>query len=109
MAKKSGGPNKSVAIREYKAANGDAGPKAIAEALSKDGIKVTPAFVSTVLSNDKRRTGKGRRRRGGRRGGGRPSGNKALASLIQAKKLAEQMGGIEPARRALNALAKLLG
>jgi hypothetical protein len=108
MAKKSGGPNKSVAIREYKAAHGDAGPKAIAEALGKDGLKVTPAFVSTVLSNDRRKAGKGRRRRrGGRRGA--PRGNQALASLIQAKKLAEQMGGIEPARRALNALAKLLG
>ncbi len=108
MAKKSGGPNKSVAIRDYKAAHGDAGPKAIAEGLAKDGIKVTPAFVSTVLSNDKRKSGKGRRgKRRGRRPG--PQGNQALASLIQAKKLAEQMGGIEPARKALNALAKLLG
>jgi hypothetical protein len=108
MAKKSGGPNKSVAIRDYKAAHDDAGPKAIAEALGKDGIKVTPAFVSTVLSNDKRKSGKGKRgKRGGRRGA--PRADKGLASLIQAKKLAEQMGGIEPARKALNALAKLLG
>ena len=109
MAKKSGGPNKSVAIRSYKADHGDAGPKAIAEALSKDGIKVTPAFVSTVLSNDKRKSGKGRRRgrKPGRKAGS--GGNKTFNSLVQAKKLAEQMGGIEPARRALNALAKLLG
>jgi|SRR5687768_13747453 hypothetical protein len=108
MAKKSGGPNKSVAIRDYKASHGDAGPKAIAEALAKEGIKVTPAFVSTVLSNDKRKAGKTRRRRrGGRRGA--PRANKQLASLIQAKKLADEMGGIEPARKALNALAKLLG
>jgi hypothetical protein len=114
MAKRSGGPNKSVAIRDYKAAHSDAGPKAIAEALGKDGVKVTPAFVSTVLSNDRRKAGKARRRRRGgvgRRGAPRGGlrGNRALANLIQAKKLAEQMGGIEPARRALNALAKLLG
>ena len=32
-----------------------------------------------------------------------------IAALMQAKKLAEQMGGIERARRALNALARLLG
>jgi hypothetical protein len=32
-----------------------------------------------------------------------------MATLIQAKKLAEQMGGIERARRALNALSRLLG
>ena len=107
MAKKLGGPNKSVAIREYKASHGDAGPKAIAEALGKDGIKVTPAFVSTVLSNDRRKSGKRRRRR--RRGAaGAPRRDKALANLMQAKRLAEQMGGIEPARRALNSLAKLL-
>lgn len=108
MAKKSGGPNKSNAIRNYKANHSDAGPKEIAEALGKDGVKVTPAFVSTVLSNDKRKGGNGRRRRRGRRPG-RPGGNKTMATLIQAKKLAEQMGGIERARRALNALSKLLG
>src|SRR5688572_31370946 len=109
MARKSAaGPNKSAAIRAYKDSHASAGPKEITEALGKDGVKVTPAFVSTVLSNDKRKGRKGRRRgRGGRRGA--PRGNQALANLLQAKRLAEQMGGIEPARRALNALAKLLG
>ena len=108
MAKKSGGPNKSVAIREYKSSHGDAGPKAIAEALGKDGIKVTPAFVSTILSNARRKSGKTRRRRRAGRAGA-PRGNRSLAQLMQAKKLAKQMGGIEPARRALDSLAKLLG
>lgn len=107
MAKKSGGPNKSVAIRTYKSAHSDAGPKAIAEALGKDGIKVTPQFVSTVLSNDRRKSGKTRRRgRGGKAGA--PRGDRSFARLMQAKKLAEQMGGVEQARRALDTLAKLL-
>jgi hypothetical protein len=106
MARKSGGPNKSAAIRAYKSSHQDAGPKDIAEGLSKDGVKVTPAFVSTVLSNDKRKTRRGRRR--GRRGGrGARAGR--FADLVQAKRLADQMGGIDKARAALEALAKILG
>ena len=99
------GPNKSEAIRSYKNANPDAGPKAISAALADDGIEVTPAFVSTVLSNDKRKTG-----RIGTRGRGRrpASSDASLDNLIQAKKLAEQMGGIEQARAALNALERIL-
>jgi hypothetical protein len=108
VAKKSAGaPNKSELIRRYKAAHGDAGPTAIAEALSKDGTKVTPQFVSTVLSNDKRRARKGRRK--GMRRGGRPRGGDPLQTLVQAKKLADQMGGLHKARAALDALAKILG
>jgi hypothetical protein len=106
MAKKSGGPNKSVAIRTYKANHQDEGPKAIAEALGKEGIKVTPAFVSTVLSNAKRKGGKGRRgRKPGPRGG---AADRTLHDLKQAKKLADKFGGVEHALKALNALATLL-
>ena len=110
MAKKSGGPNKSLEIRNYKAAHDDAGPKEIAEALSKGGVKVTAGFVSTVLSNDRRKSGKKRKRKG--KGGRRPAAaarHDAVAHLIQAKRIVDQMGGIEPARKALDALAKLLG
>jgi hypothetical protein len=97
--------NKSEAIRSYKKSHNGAGPTEIAEALSKDGTKVTPAFVSTVLSNDRRRGRKGRR---GSRRGGRTSGD-PLETLVQAKKLADRMGGIEKARAALDALARILG
>ncbi len=108
MAKKAvavDGPSKSEAIRSYKNGNPDAGPKAIAAALADDGIKVTPAFVSTVLSNDKRKSGRIGGRGRGRRAAG---GDSSLDSLIQAKKLAEQMGGIERARAALDALERIL-
>ena len=103
--KSSAGPNKSASIRSYKEAHASAGPKEIAEGLGKDGIKVTPAFVSTVLSNDRRKGRKGRRK------GGRPArgASNAFANLVQAKKLADQMGGVEKARAALDALAKILG
>lgn len=110
MAKKSvGGPNKSEAIRGYKRDNSSAGPKEIAEALTKDGIKVTSAFVSTVLSNDKRKTGKPTGRRG--RGPGRRPAVESTSSinqLIQAKKLVDTVGSVAKAREALEALAKLL-
>ena len=106
MAKKSGGPSKSKAIRDYKAAHADAGPSAVAEALAKDGIKVSPQFVSTVLSNARKKSGGGRRgRRGGRKAAA--AGN-TLVQLVLAKKLAARMGGIDKAREALDTLAKLL-
>ena len=107
MAKKSGGASKSAAIRNYKTAHQGAGPTEIAAALGKDGMKVTPGFVSTVLSNDKRRGRKGRRK--GARRGGRPAGGDPLQVLVDAKKLAERMGGIDKARSALDALARILG
>jgi hypothetical protein len=117
VAKKaaSNGASKSAAIRNYKSSHDGAGPTEIAAALTKEGTKVTPAFVSTVLSNAKRKGGKGRRkagrkmaRRGPRAAVVARQGNDSLERLILAKKLAQQMGGVEQARAALDALAKIL-
>ena len=107
MAKKTTSGTKSAAIRNYKTANPSAKPKEIAEALSKSGEKVTSAFVSTVLSNDRRR-GKKRKGRVGRKPG-RPAAASGFDSLVQAKKLADQLGGVAKAQAALDALAKILG
>jgi hypothetical protein len=104
--KAANGPTKSELIRSYKTEHDDAGPTAIAAALTKEGTKVTPAFVSTVLSNAKRRGRKGRR--GAGRRAGRPAGGDAVQVLMQAKKMADQMGGIDKARSALDALARIL-
>lgn len=114
MAKKAAaGPNKSASIRDYKSKHADAGPKDIAAALTGDGVKVTAGFVSTVLSNDKRRGRKGRRKPGpkpGRpAGGAKHRGGDTLSKLVLAKKLSDQLGGVEQARAALNALAQILG
>jgi hypothetical protein len=104
---KSGGPNKSLEIRNYKEANPTASPKEIAEAIGKSGLEVSAQFVSTVLSNAKRKGGKIGKR-------GRKPGQAALASpsniqqLLHAKKLVDQMGGIEAAKAAVNALAQIL-
>jgi hypothetical protein len=109
MAKKAaGGPNKSAAIRDYKSKHAGAGPKEIAAALAADGVKVSPGFVSTVLSNSKRKGRKGRRKEG--RPAGRAMGRgDALSKLVLAKRLSDQLGGVEQARAALNALAQILG
>ena len=119
MAKKAAaGPSKSEVIRKYKEDHPEAGPTAIAEALTKEGHKVSPAFVSTILSNAKK-GGKAaaapKAKRGRKPGSGKKAAPAAAASsssldtLLQAKKLADQMGGIEKAKAALDTLAKLLG
>ncbi|QDU29221.1 hypothetical protein ETAA8_43280 [Anatilimnocola aggregata] len=111
MAKKAkSGPNKSLAIRNYKVTNPSASPKEIAEALSKTGMEVTPQFVSTVLSNAKRKGGVIGKR--GRKPGKVPataSGGSSIEQLVKAKKLVDQLGGIDAAKSAISALAQILG
>ena len=108
MAKKRTAVNLSEKIRKYVEANPNAKPKAVVEGLASAGIKVTPFYVSTILSNDRRKSGKTKRR--GRRSG-RPTASSSrdvLANLVLAKKLADKMGGIETAIAALETLAKIL-
>ncbi len=109
MARKArgSGVSKSQAIREYITANPDQGPKAVAEALNATGIDVTAAFVSTVKSTDKRKSGKRRGRPGRKPGGGGDA--LSLDLLLKAKRLAEQLGGVAEAKKAIDAYAKLVG
>ena len=98
--------NKSQAIRDYCEANPDAGPTETAAALKKQGIQVSTAMVSTVKTQAKKKRGRGRKKAA--RGAKKATGDKiALSSLIQAKKMVEQMGGLDKAQSALAALAKL--
>ena len=112
MAKKAkGGPNKSLEIRNYKDGNPTATPKEIAEALNKAGVSVSAQFVSTVLSNAKKKGGKVGKR--GRKPGRKPgvaaaSTGSSMEQLIKAKKLVDALGGVDNARSAINALAQLL-
>ena len=100
--------NKSKAIRDYKAANADAGPKEIAAALTKERIRVSPAFVSTVLSTSKKKKGKSRRVGRPRRAKPTQAAASFTASeLMQAKKLAEEIGGLEKAKAAIDVLSKI--
>jgi hypothetical protein len=123
MAKKAAasGINKSEVIREYKSKNPSMGPKAIAEKLKVEhGEEVSAQFVSTVLSMAKKRDDKGAPRRGRGRPPGsgkaataakltaKPAGGLSVELLLKAKKLASELGGVEEAKAALDALARIM-
>jgi hypothetical protein len=82
--------NKAAKIRAILADNPDATAKEIVQTLAARRVRVTPAQVYNVKSTAVK-----------------PKLN-GYASLIQAKKLADALGGIEQARAALDVLAKLL-
>ena len=101
--------NKSKEIRDYKRLHRRAGPTAIAEALKARGIKVSPSQVSTALFNARKLKRRGRRvaaTANSRRG---PRPDKALSAdlLLAAKRVADQLGGIDRVRSALELLERL--
>ena len=118
--KKSDGVNKSQEIRDFYAANPDAKPAQVVEALAEKGIVVDAQFVSTVKSNAKK-AGAGKSRKASRKASSprktatraaRPkkaaaSGEVSLQSLLKAKELVAEMGGVEDARNALAMLEQL--
>jgi len=112
--KKAKGPNKSAAIREYLDQNKRAKPKEIVAAMKEKGLDVSPQMVSTIKTKYK---GRRRRKMSGqevgnglvndRRGRPRKSGKVSIEQLIAVKRLADQVGGVQAAREALDVLAKL--
>ena len=105
--------SKSAAIREYISANPSAGPTAIYDALTKQGIKVSKGLVS-VVKYSKPKSGKRRDRpvkaqTASAKGVSEPlsSGSMSASDLIAAKKLADSIGGIAKTREALDLLEKL--
>ena len=112
MAKKrsAGGVNKSEAIRNYLAANPQASPNEIVAGLKQQGVSVSPGLVSNVKYSKPRAGGKKRRGRPpGRRAKREGATNGALtaADLLEAKKLVDQLGGIDQAQQALATLDEL--
>ena len=118
MAKKKSSVNKSQAIRDYYDANPDAKPLEVVAAMKKQGVTVNAQFVSTVKSNAKKKTTRGKPtasakksktgKRGPRKATLKADGAISLDSLIKAKQLVEEMGGVEEARNALTALEQLM-
>jgi hypothetical protein len=86
--------SKSALIREAVAQNPKATAAEIVKTLAARRVKVTAAHVYNVKAT----SGKPRRGRKGDK----------YAALIEAKKLADKLGGIEKAREAVEALARLL-
>ena len=119
MAKKKAAQvNKSQAIRDYRKEHPKHKPKQIAAELGKRGIKVSPQFVSTILSTSKK---KKTIRKPGRPKGSRKGRSTAAArstpefshdvsfeSLMKVKQIVIEMGGIDDARTALTALEQLM-
>jgi len=115
MAKKRGsGPNKSLIIREYADANPGMKPKELSEKIKAEkGLDLSPGFISTIKSQYKKKSGGGKKR-GRKPGAGRPAGRPAGASdqvsislLKAAKEPTVKLGGIDKARKLLDALAEL--
>ena len=111
MAKKTrSGPSKSQAIRDCSAANPTFGPKEVAEALNKEGFPVTPEYVSTIWSLDKAKARKGKKKAAAAARAASPAKSTdslSLDALVSARKLAEQLGGIDQVQAAIDALKKL--
>ena len=99
--KKSPRGTKSQAIRDYLAANNKAKASEVVAALAEKGIAVSAPMVYSL---------KARKKMGKRRRKAEASGQTvglSISGLLAAKWLVDAVGGIEPAREALNALAKL--
>lgn len=107
------GANKSEAIRGYLEQHPNATPKEITAALKAQGIEASPGLISVIKYGGKGKgAGNGRRKkvahRGGAAGGGRPVTTRLSAEdLFAVKNLAEQLGGIQEVRSALDALERL--
>jgi arginine repressor len=112
----SAGGTKAAAIRQMAGSmERPVRPRDLVAAMAAQGVQVSSAQVSQVL----RAMGMRRRRRGGARVareaapmGRRPVSNSAsrsisLDSLIAAKKLADQLGGVDAAKLAVDALSRL--
>lgn len=114
--KKTKGVNRSQEIRDYLAEHPNAPVKEIIEALGKRGIQVSQGLVSNVkyTSGPKRRGRRKKKRAVARRSPRkrttatrRGTSGISASDLIEAKKLADQLGGIREARQALDALEEL--
>lgn len=93
--------NKTAEIKAALAKYPDLSPKQIADKLSARGIKVSAAYVSTTKSDMKRdaKTAKAK--------SDQPSDLVSVASLVEAKKFADKVGGLNEARQLVEYIGKL--
>lgn len=97
--------NRSEVIRDYKEANPNVKPKQIASYLKdKFNIRVSAQYVSSILSNAKRKGGKI-----GKRGRPRkPSETIGSNELFLVKQLVEKVGSVDAARQAIQTYDELM-
>jgi len=85
--------NKAALIREFQAEKPDASAKEIVDALAAKKIKVTAAYIYALKAKN---------------GKPKPAALGGVEALVLAKKMADQLGGVDKARDLLNALAQLV-
>lgn len=127
--------NKTQVIEKALAASPSKGPKEISEALTAKGVDVSPAYVSTIKTNLKTKTGAPKvatkkkvapkqkasktgvtpKKRAAKKKAAKEQAPKAAPAsdityeqLCLAKAMAKQLGGAEKAKEALAALAQLV-
>ena len=101
---------KSQAVRAYLQANPNAMPKAVVAAMAAKKIKVSSNLVSAIKAKLKGGTVRSAARRGRpakRRGRGAGNGSISIDALLAAKRLVEEVGGVERAKEALDVLGRL--
>jgi hypothetical protein len=106
-AKSENGTNKSQAIRDTISELGHQfRPRDVIAKLKEQGIEVSPALVTNVMA----RSGRTAQRRNGRAGTARTlcADNLSVESLLSAKRLIDEVGSVEEARRAIDLLAQLI-
>lgn len=121
MAKKKNSVNKSQEIRDYYSANPKAKPLQVVAAMKAKGIEVNAQFVSTVKSNAKKKSPRAtastktavsaKKSSVSKRPGRKPATTGSVVtfdSLIKAKALIAEMGGVEEARNAIAAYEELV-
>jgi hypothetical protein len=98
---------KSQAVREYLAENPQASPKAIVDGLKAKGIKVKVTLVNSIKY--KKPSKPGRRRKSARRVAAQrnSSAGVTIEQLIEVKRLADSLGGVDQIRSALDMLQQL--
>jgi hypothetical protein len=108
MPRKSKKQTKSAAIRAYIASHPAAGPTEVSQALKKQGVDVSPAQVSNVKTTSKRPKS---RAANGRRNGRKSVSTDviSLTQLVEARRFADQVGGVDAGIDLLQSLGKLVG
>ena len=108
MAKKAAtGGSKSQAIRDYLAKNSGASPKQIVADLKEQGVEVSLGLANVVKYSSKRKGGRKKVKRGRPAGSRTSSSGLTMEHLLAAKQVADELGGTEQVRRALDVLDKL--
>jgi hypothetical protein len=114
--KKSKGVNKSQAIRDYLTEHPDATASVIRPALAERGIDVSVALIGQIKQWMKKSGGKATKKKAAKK---TPAGKQAAPresvsaktltaeDLVDAKKLVDELGGIDQARKALEYLEEL--